>query len=115
MVPALVTVPDATDIPICTPITTEQEIAAMGPENAVGHYTSFNYFQSVDTPQNKSFVERYKAKYGKNAVTNAVMEAAYFQTYFLAQAKGCRARNFRRHRARSRSTRRTITHGFGRG
>jgi urea transport system substrate-binding protein len=76
----------AKDIPICTPITTEQEIAAMGPENAVGHYTSFNYFQSVDTPQNKSFVERYKAKYGKDAVTNAVMEAAYFQTYFLAQA-----------------------------
>ena len=76
----------AKDIPICTPITTEQEIAAMGAENAVGHYTSFNYFQSVDTPQNKSFVERYKAKYGKDAVTNAVMEAAYFQTYFLAQA-----------------------------
>ena len=76
----------AKDIPICTPITTEQEIAAMGPENAVGHYTSFNYFQSVQSPENKSFVERYKAKYGKNAVTNAVMEAAYFQTYFLAQA-----------------------------
>src|SRR4029078_4571858 len=49
----------ANDIPICTPITTEQEIAAMGPENAAGHYTSFNYFQSVDTPENKSFVERY--------------------------------------------------------
>src|SRR6185369_4412706 len=76
----------ANDIPICTPITTEQEIQTIETENAVGHYTSFNYFQSVDTPQNKSFVERYKAKYGKDAVTNAVMEAAYFQTYFLAQA-----------------------------
>jgi urea ABC transporter urea binding protein len=76
----------ADDIPICTPITTEQEIAAMGPENALGHYTSFNYFQSVDTPENKRFVDRFKAKYGKNSVTNAVMEAAYFQTYFLAQA-----------------------------
>jgi urea transport system substrate-binding protein len=74
------------DLPICTPITTEQETAAMGPENAAGHYTSFNYFQSVDTPENKSFVERYKAKYGANEVTNAVMEAAYFQTYLLAQA-----------------------------
>jgi urea transport system substrate-binding protein len=74
------------DLPICTPITTEQEIAAMGPENAAGHYTSFNYFQSVDTPENKSFVERYKAKYGANQVTNAVMEAAYFSAYFLAQA-----------------------------
>jgi urea transport system substrate-binding protein len=76
----------ANDIPICTPITTEQEIQAMGAENAVGHYTSFNYFESVDTPENKTFVERWKSKYGKDAVTNAVMEAAYFQTYFLAQA-----------------------------
>ena len=76
----------AEDIPICTPITTEQEIAAMGAENALGHYTSFNYFQSVDTPENQRFVERYKAKYGEDQVTNAVMEAAYFQTYLLAQA-----------------------------
>lgn len=76
----------AEDVPICTPITTEQETAAMGAENAAGHYTSFNYFQTVDTPENKSFVERYKAKYGANEVTNAVMEAAYFQTYLLAQA-----------------------------
>jgi urea ABC transporter urea binding protein len=76
----------AKDIPICTPITTEQEIRAMGPENALGHYTSFNYFQSVDTPENKEFVARYKSKYGKDQVTNAVMEAAYFSAYFLAQA-----------------------------
>ena len=76
----------AKDIPICTPITTEQEIQAMGASNAVGHYTSFNYFQSTDTPENKKFVESFKAKYGEDQVTNAVMEAAYFQTYFLAQA-----------------------------
>ncbi len=76
----------AKDIPICTPITTEQEVKAMGPENALGHYTSFNYFQSVKSPENENFVSNYKAKYGKDAVTNAVMEAAYFQTFFLAQA-----------------------------
>ncbi len=76
----------AEDLPICTPITTEQEVAAMGPENSLGHYTSFNYFQSVDTPENKSFVDSFKAKYGDKEVTNAVMEAAYFQTHLLAQA-----------------------------
>lgn len=76
----------AEDIPICTPITTEQEIKAMGAENCVGHYTSFNYFQATETPENKEFVGRFKAKYGEDQVTNAVMEAAYFQTYFLAQA-----------------------------
>ncbi|MCZ6566529.1 MAG: ABC transporter substrate-binding protein [Gammaproteobacteria bacterium] len=76
----------ADDIIIATPITTEQETLAMGPENGIGHLTSFNYFQSVDTPENKKFVTAFKAKYGKNEVTNAVMEAAYFQTFMLAQA-----------------------------
>ena len=75
----------AKDIPICTPITTEQEIQAMGPENALGHYTSFDYFQSVDTPENHHFLERWHAKYGKNAVTNAVMQCAYNSAIFLAQ------------------------------
>lgn len=76
----------AEDIPICTPITTEQEIKAMGAKNALGHYTSFNYFQSTKSPENESFVRNFKRKYGKDEVTNAVMEAAYFQTFFLAQA-----------------------------
>jgi urea ABC transporter urea binding protein len=76
----------AKDIPIGTPITTEEEIKAMGPENAIGHYTSFNYFQSLKNPVNERFVKAFKGKYGQDKVTNAVMEAAYFQTYFLAQA-----------------------------
>ena len=100
----------------------------MGPENAFGHYTSFNYFQSVDTPENKVFVERYKAKYGANSVTNAVMEAAYFETYFLAQAiekvkstdadalifEGLPGQEFTAPQGKVRSTRRTITPGCGR-
>ena len=76
----------ADDIPICTPITTEQEIKGMGPENALGHYTSFNYFQTTKSPENERFVANFKQRYGEDEVTNAVMEAAYFQTYFLAQA-----------------------------
>jgi urea ABC transporter urea binding protein len=75
----------AKDMPIASPITTEEEIKAMGPENAVGHYTSFNYFQSVNTPESKSFVSKYKAKYGADTVTHAVMESAYFATHLLAQ------------------------------
>jgi urea transport system substrate-binding protein len=50
--------------------TTEEEIQAMGPEFAEGHYTSFNYFQSVDTPENKAFVKSFKAKFGQDRVTN---------------------------------------------
>jgi urea transport system substrate-binding protein len=74
------------DIPIMAYPTTEEEVQAMGPEFAEGHYTSFNYFQTVDTPENKAFVEQFKAKFGQDRVTNGVMEAAYFQTFFMAQA-----------------------------
>jgi urea transport system substrate-binding protein len=77
---------NANDIPICSSVTTEQENVAMGAENALGHYTSMSYFQTIGTDENKGFIERYKAKYGANSVTNAVMECAYIQTHFLAQA-----------------------------
>ena len=76
----------ADQIPIMAYPTTEEEIQAMGPEYAEGHFTSFNYFQSVDTPENQAFVEQFKEKFGQNRVTNGVMEAAYFQTFFMAQA-----------------------------
>jgi len=74
------------DIPIMAYPTTEEEIQAMGPEFSAGHFTSFNYFQTVDTPENKAFVEQFKAMFGNNRVTNGVMEAAYLQTFFMAQA-----------------------------
>jgi urea transport system substrate-binding protein len=76
----------ATDITIMAYPTTEEEIQAMGPEYAEGHFSSFNYFQSVDTPENKAFVEQFKKMFGDSRVTNGVMEAAYLQTFFMAQA-----------------------------
>ncbi len=77
---------NAEDIPIMAYPTTEEEIQAMGPEFSAGHYTSFNYFQSVDTPENTAFVAQFKEKFGDDRVTNGVMEAAYLQTFFMAQA-----------------------------
>ena len=76
----------AEDIPIMAYPTTEEEIQAMGPEYSAGHYTSFNYFQSVETPENEAFVAQFKEMFGDNRVTNGVMEAAYIQTFFMAQA-----------------------------
>lgn len=74
-------------LPICATVTSEIEIAAMGPEYAVGSYTSFPYFMAIDTPANKSFVERYRA-YVKNpkAVTHHALECSYFQVYLWKQA-----------------------------
>ncbi|MEL6438331.1 MAG: ABC transporter substrate-binding protein [Cyanobacteria bacterium J06621_8] len=76
----------AEQIPIMAYPTTEEEIQAMGSEYAAGHFTSFNYFQTVDTPENQAFVTQFKDKFGNNRVTNGVMEAAYIQTFYMAQA-----------------------------
>src|SRR5260370_16502636 len=47
-------------LPICATVTSEIEIAAMGPEYAVGSFTSFPYFQAIDTDRNKAFLQPYR-------------------------------------------------------
>ncbi|MBW4620199.1 MAG: urea ABC transporter substrate-binding protein [Cyanosarcina radialis HA8281-LM2] len=64
----------------------EEEIKAIGKEYLVGHYAAWNYFQTVDTPANKKFVEAFKKKYGDDRVTNDPMEAAYIMVYLWKQA-----------------------------
>jgi urea transport system substrate-binding protein len=56
---------------------TEDEILGIGGENVKGFYAAMKYFQSLDNPNNKKFVEAFKAKYGKNAVIGDVTQAAY--------------------------------------
>ncbi len=74
-------------LPICATVTSEIEIAAMGAEYAVGSYTSFPYFMAIDTPENKSFVERYRAFVkDPKAVTHHAMCSAYFQVFLWKQA-----------------------------
>ncbi|MGB8698033.1 MAG: urea ABC transporter substrate-binding protein [Thermosynechococcaceae cyanobacterium] len=64
----------------------EEEVKAIGPEYLKGHYASWNYFMTVDSPVNKKFVDAFKAKYGADRVTNDPMEAAYIMVYLWKQA-----------------------------
>ncbi|HAA30924.1 MAG TPA: urea ABC transporter substrate-binding protein [Cyanobacteria bacterium UBA8553] len=64
----------------------EEEVKAIGPEYLKGHYAAWNYFQTVESPTNKKFVEAFKKKYGENRVTNDPMEAAYIAVYLWKQA-----------------------------
>lgn len=64
----------------------EEEIRGIGAENMKGHLVSWNYYQTTDTPENKEFVRKYKAKYGENRVTDDPIEAAYIQVYLWAEA-----------------------------
>ena len=72
--------------PVMSVSIAEEEVKAIGTEYLKGHFASWNYFQTVDTPANKKFVEAFKAKYGADRVTNDPMEAAYIMVYLWKQA-----------------------------
>lgn len=56
---------------------TEDEVLGIGGENLVGFYSAMKYFQSLDNPNNKAFVEAFKAKYGAKSVIGDVTQAGY--------------------------------------
>jgi urea transport system substrate-binding protein len=66
----------ATDIPVVAFSVGEEELAGIDTKPLVGHLAAWNYFQSVENPDNKAFIEKWKA-YTKNSkrVTNDPMEA----------------------------------------
>jgi urea transport system substrate-binding protein len=66
----------AEDIPVVAFSVGEEELAGLDTEPLVGHLAAWNYFQSVDTPENADFIAKWKA-YTKNdkRVTNDPMEA----------------------------------------
>jgi len=69
---------EASDIPVMAFSVGEEELAGIDTAPLVGHLAAWNYFQSVDTPENEAFIEQWKAfKNNQNAVTNDPMEAHY--------------------------------------
>ena len=67
---------DAKTAPIVSVSIAEEEAAAI-PVDLTGQMTSWNYYQTVDTPGNVAFVKAFKAKFGEKRVTSDPMEAAY--------------------------------------
>ena len=72
-------------IPILAVSVAEAELQRIG-EAAAGHYACWSYFQSLDTPRNRQFVENFQQRYGSDRVTSAPIEAAYTQVYLWKQA-----------------------------
>jgi urea transport system substrate-binding protein len=56
---------------------TEDEILGIGGENIVGGYACMKYFESLDNPNNKSFVSAFKKMWGDKIVIGDVTQAAY--------------------------------------
>jgi len=68
----------ATDIPVVAFSVGEEELAGLDTGPLVGHLAAWNYFMSVDTPENREFIAKWHA-FIKNPkrVTNDPMEAHY--------------------------------------
>lgn len=64
----------------------EEEVKAIGAEYLKGHYAAWNYFQTVETPESKKFVEAFRQEYGADRVVNDPMESAYNAVYLWKQA-----------------------------
>jgi urea transport system substrate-binding protein len=76
----------ADDIPVMSVSVAEEEIRGIGASVLEGHFAAWNYFQTTETAENKTFVENYKAKYGEDRVTGDPIEAAYNAVYLWAAA-----------------------------
>jgi urea transport system substrate-binding protein len=64
----------------------EEEVGGIGVDNIVGHLVAWNYYETVDSPENTTFVKAFKAKYGEKRVTSDPMEAGYFGVYLWKAA-----------------------------
>ncbi len=60
--------------------------SGLGPEVSQGDYVSFDYFMTIAHPNNKAFLERFRAKFGQDALMNTVGVAMYNAAYMAAAA-----------------------------
>lgn len=72
--------------PVMSVSIAEEEVRQIGKEFLVGHYASWNYFQTVESAENTKWVADFKKEYGDDRVTNDPMEAAYILVYLWKQA-----------------------------
>ena len=79
----------------------EPELKSSNVNAMIGDYATWNYFQSINRPENHQFITQFQKEYGKERVINDPMEAAYFGVHLWAQTvqqiKSVNATNVRSH------------------
>jgi urea transport system substrate-binding protein len=63
----------------------ENDLIAIG-EAGVGHYAAWSYFQSIDRPENHTFVRKFNERHTSRRVVSDPMETVYFSVHLWAQA-----------------------------
>ncbi|MGB3482120.1 MAG: urea ABC transporter substrate-binding protein [Mycobacterium sp.] len=68
-------------MPVMSMCVGEEEVKSIGADTLLGQLSSWNYYETLDTPANTEFVADFKAKYGSDRVTSDPMESAYTGVY----------------------------------
>lgn len=68
-------------MPVVSVSIAEEEVGGIGVRNLVGQLTSWNYYQTIESPENEAFVSAFQEEYGANRPTSDPMEAAYTSLY----------------------------------
>jgi urea transport system substrate-binding protein len=64
----------------------EEELRKFPVADMVGDYAAGNYFQSLDRPENREFVQKFQSAYGADRVASDGIAAAYNSVWLWAQA-----------------------------
>lgn len=75
---------DAESMPVISVSIAEEEVQGIGASTLEGQLTSWNYYQTLDSPENEEFVESFKDANGEDRVTSDVMQSAYNSLYLWA-------------------------------
>ena len=73
-------------IPVLSFSIGEVDLAAKDAPPMAGHYAAWNYFQSIQSPQNQAFLQRFYNRYGQQTVVDDPMEASYISLQLWIQA-----------------------------
>ncbi|MGB3273457.1 MAG: substrate-binding protein [Xanthobacteraceae bacterium] len=60
--------------------------SGLGPKVSANAYVSFDYFMSIDSPNNNEFLKKFKAKFGQDALVNTVGVGMYNAAHMAALA-----------------------------
>jgi urea transport system substrate-binding protein len=65
---------------------TENEVRGLNPPELTDDYLVASYFQTVDRPESRAFIQKIQAKYGADRAASDMMAAAYSGVHLWAQA-----------------------------
>ncbi len=77
---------NADDIPVMSFSISEAEVSSIGPELLKNHLVTWSYFQTIESEENKTFVERYKKRFGANRLVGEPVANGYTAVYLWALA-----------------------------